>query len=237
VTARNFLVRGLLVGLLSGLAAFLVAHEVGEPHVERAVALEEAEVSRSHQRTWGLLTGTLAVGTVLGGFVALLSAGLVGRLGRLTAVQSTLTVAATGFVSYSLVPFLKYPANPPSVGSADTIGDRTTSYFALVLVSVLAAVAAVAAARALSARLGGLPATVLCGSGYVVAMAVVAVLMPTVDEVGSFPADELWGFRLSSLLTLAAMWTVIGVGLALAVDRLAAQDRKVTARRELAASL
>ena len=99
LTARAFLVRGLLVGLLAGIAAFLVAHQVGEPHVERAIALEEAgaaggsahstrrqpprtptvtrsgtEVSRSNQRTWGLATGTLAIGVALGGLVALVSA-------------------------------------------------------------------------------------------------------------------------------------------------------------------
>ena len=130
MTARNFLVRGLLVGLLSGFAAFLVAHQVGEPHVEKAIALEEANasaepapadgaessdaseedagpvVSRANQSTWGLLTGTLPLGTVLGGFVALLAAMAAGRLGRLSPVQSTVAVAAVGFVSYSLVPFL-----------------------------------------------------------------------------------------------------------------------------------
>jgi predicted cobalt transporter CbtA len=261
MTARNFLVRGLLVGLLSGFAAFLVAHQVGEPHVEKAISLEEAAaaradrddatasddsaheedagpvVSRSHQRTWGLLTGTLALGTVLGGFVALLSAAVAGRLGRLSVVQSTATVAAVGFVSYSLVPFLKYPANPPAVGSPDTIGTRTTSYFVLALVSVVLAVAAVLAARATAERLGGLRASVLALAGYVALVSLVAVLLPTVDEIGDFPGDTLWSFRLSSLLTLAAMWAVIGVGLALAVDRLATQDRARADRRAFAASL
>ena len=149
LSARAFLVRGLLAGLLAGFAAFLVAHQVGEPHVERAIALEEAgvasgsahpdadgthshaeedagtEVSRGNQRTWGLATGTLAVGVALGGLVALVSAAVVGRLGRLTPGQSTAVVAAVGFVAVALVPFLKYPATPPAVGSAENIGDRT----------------------------------------------------------------------------------------------------------------
>ncbi|MEO9325308.1 CbtA family protein [Nocardioides sp. C4-1] len=256
MTARNLLVRGLLVGLLAGFAAFLVAHEVGEPHVETAIALEEAdaaaepaesadtddadegtEVSRGNQRTWGLLTGTLAVGTVLGGFVALLAAAAVGRLGRMTAVQSTAAVAIIGFVAYSLVPFLKYPATPPAVGSGDTIGSRTSDYFLLVLVSVVAALAAVHLARTTAERLGGLGASLAAIAGYVVVVGVVAALLPTVNELGDFPADTLWSFRVSSLLTLATMWAVIGAGLALAVDRLAKADRAAAARRELAASL
>ena len=73
----------------------------------------------------------LAVGVALGGLVGLASAFAVGRLGRLTPRQSTGLVAAVGFVGFALVPFLKYPANPPAVGSADTIGDRTALYWVL----------------------------------------------------------------------------------------------------------
>ncbi len=124
MTARSFLVRGLLVGLLAGFATFLVAHQVGEPHVEAAIAIEEAQaspdaahdqgdegttVSRSDQRTWGLLTGSLAVGVAIGGIVALVAAAVVGRIGRLSPAQSTALVSLVGFVAVTLVPFLKYP--------------------------------------------------------------------------------------------------------------------------------
>ncbi len=143
MSARAFLVRGLLAGLLAGLAAFLVANVVGEPHVEAAIALEEAgaadshshgeeidghshaaegagdeqvvEVSRGNQRTWGLLTGSLAVGVALGGLVALVAAGTLGRIGRLLPGQSTALITLIGFFSVALVPFLKYPATPPAV--------------------------------------------------------------------------------------------------------------------------
>jgi hypothetical protein len=261
LTARAFLVRGLLVGLLAGIAAFLVAHQVGEPHVERAIALEEAgaaaeahshddttthdhsdeeqvtEVSRSNQRTWGLATGTLAIGVALGGLVALVSAAAVGRLGRLTPGQSTAVVAAAGFLAVALVPFLKYPATPPAVGNAETIGDRTGYYFAFQLISVVVAVAAVALAVRLWERIGAYQAVVAGAATYVVVVTVAGNLMPTVNEVGDFPADTLWFFRRASLLTLAALWAVLGVGLTGLVGRLHQQGRAEVARRELAASL
>jgi predicted cobalt transporter CbtA len=261
LTARAFLVRGLLAGLLAGFAAFLVAHQVGEPHVERAIALEEAgataeahshddaeathsheedagtEVSRSNQRTWGLLTGTLAVGIALGGLVALVSAAVVGRLGRLTPGQSTAVVATVGFVAVALVPFLKYPATPPAVGNAETIGDRTAYYFAFQLISVLVAVAAVALAARLWERIGAFEAVVAAAATYVVVVTVAGYLMPTVNEVGDFPADTLWFFRRASLLTLATMWAVLGVGIIGLVRRLGERSRIDAERRELAASL
>jgi predicted cobalt transporter CbtA len=264
MTARSFLVRGLLAGLLAGFAAFLVAHQVGEAHVERAIAIEEAAdneaadghahshtdagadegeesdgttVSRGTQRTWGLLTGSLGVGTALGGLVALVSAAVVGRIGRLSPGQSTALVALVGFVAVALVPFLKYPGNPPAVGDPDTIGDRTGYYFGFLLLSVVLAVLASLVAVRLHERIGSY-AAVLAGVGtYVVAMVVIGEVMPAVDELGDFPADTLWGFRIASLLTLATMWAVIGTALVGLVGRLHREAAATAARRELAASL
>ena len=256
MTARAFLIRGLLIGLLAGFAAFLVAHEVGEPHVERAIALEEANaaaepapaadeaheeegttISRPNQRTWGLLTGTLAVGVAIGGLVALVAAGTVGRLGRLSPGQSTAVVSLVGFVAVALVPFLKYPATPPAVGSGDTIGDRTALFFGFVAVSVLAAVLSTYAACRLRDRLGTYAGVVLGAGIYLVAMIVAGQVFATVNEVGDFPADTLWFFRRSSLITLATLWGVIGVVLTGLVTRLYTQESAIAERRELAASL
>lgn len=260
LTPRAFLVRGLLAGLLAGLATFFVAHQVGEPQVEAAIALEEAgaepaadghghthaeeadkegvtAVSRGNQRTWGLLTGSIAVGLALGGIVALIAAALVGRIGRLLPGQTVALVALLGFVSFALVPFLKYPATPPAVGSGDTIGDRTALYFGFVVVSVLAAVAATYLAVQVRERRGTYPGVVIGVLGYLVVVVIAGQLFATVNEVGDFPADTLWYFRRASLLTLATMWAVIGVALAGLVSRVYAQESVAAERRALAASL
>src|SRR4051812_35733971 len=104
LTARTFLVRGLLAGLIAGVLTFGVAYLVGEPPVASAIALEEsaaapdaavehehdavageptaehshgddeALVSRANQSTWGLATATVVFGVALGGILGLLSA-------------------------------------------------------------------------------------------------------------------------------------------------------------------
>ncbi len=261
LTPGAFLIRGLAAGLVAGLLAFVVAFAFGEPYVEDAIALEEAaaaqmtpeevaaeeaaaaeehhqvEISRDNQKSWGLLTGTLAVGTALGGLVSLAVAGVVGRLGNLSARGSTALVALIGFIAIALVPFTKYPATPPAVGSGETIGGRTASYFALQLVSVLAAIAMVVLANKLRGRFEAWTAATIAALGYVVVVAVTAFLLPTVNEIGNFPADTLWYFRRSSLLVLATLWATIGVILVALVGRL--HDRAVAEanRRELAASI
>jgi hypothetical protein len=249
---RTFLVHGLLAGLLAGLAAFFVAHQIGEPSVNAAIAVEEAHaaaeshahhdedgtvVSRENQSTWGLATGTIAIGTALGGLAALAAAGAVGRIGRLRPSQSTALVALVSFVAVALVPFLKYPASPPAVGNPDTIGHRTALYFTFLAISLLAAVAVTVLATRVLPRLGSYRTVLVCVATYLLVMVVAAELMPTVDELGTFPADTLWSFRRASLTTLASMWAVIGVTLTGLVGRSHDQAVAGTARREFAASL
>ncbi len=260
MTPRNFLVRGLLAGLIAGLLTFAVAYIAGEPSVDAAIKVESAEsgghhhddgaaaepshheekgteVSRQNQSTWGLLTATGSTGIALGGIVALASAFALGRIGRLRPSQSTALVAALGFVSVALVPFIKYPATPPAVGNADTIGSRTTQYFVMLAISVLAMIAAVLLFRKLLERFGTYTAVLVSAGAYLAVVILAAALMPTVNEIGDFPADTLWYFRRGSLLTLATLWGVIGIVLTGLIGKLYAEESATQARRDLAASL
>ncbi|HEY7600669.1 MAG TPA: CbtA family protein, partial [Candidatus Limnocylindrales bacterium] len=239
------------------------AYTVGEPQVDAALAVEEAaaaheaahaenppadghthgeedagtEISRDTQSTWGLATGTLAIGITLGGVVGLASAFAVGRIGRLRPSQSTALVALIGFVAVGLVPFLKYPATPPAVGNPDTIDSRTLAFFSLQAISVLAAIAAVLLARRLLDSLGAYRTVLAAGGSYLAVVVLAAVLLPTVNEIGDFPGDTLWLFRLASLLTIATMWAGIGVVLTGLIGRLYEREASASARRSLAASL
>jgi predicted cobalt transporter CbtA len=261
MTPRNFLVRGLLAGLIAGFFTFAVAYTVGEPQVDAAIAVEEAaaahaaehaenppadghthedpgtEVSRENQSTWGLATGTFAVAITLGGVIGLASAFAAGRLGRLRPSQSTALVALIGFIAVGLVPFLKYPSTPPAVGNEDTIASRTLEFFSMQGISVLAAIGAVMLAMRLMKTLGTYRSLIVAGASYLVVVIVAGLLLPTVNEIGDFPGDTLWYFRRASLMTLATMWGVIGIALAGLVGRLYDRESAATAHRDLAKSL
>jgi predicted cobalt transporter CbtA len=214
----------MVAGLIAAVSAFLVAYLVGEGPIGSAIDVESAasaaagipaepaEVSRTVQSTIGLAVAVAIYGTAIGGLFAIAYAFALGRLGTLSERATALVVAAGGFLTVFLLPFLKYPANPPAVGSADTIGRRTGLYMLMMVISVLAGVGAAILARQLEPRLGGWNGTVvaIAAAGLVVLGA--AWLMPSVNEVGrNFPATTLWSFRMASIQTQFVLWSVLGV--------------------------
>ncbi|WP_131742652.1 CbtA family protein [Actinomadura roseirufa] len=222
---RSLLVRGMLVGLAAAAVALLIAWIYGEPQVGHAIAFEDAQahahgahehepevVSRTVQKTTGLITAMAVYGVALGGLFSIAFAFAYGRLGRLGARPTAALVALAGFVAVELVPFLKYPATPPAVGNPDTIGSRTTLYFGMVALGLLATTAAVIVCLRLVPRLGVWNATIATAAGFAVVVGAVYRLTPKPDAIpGHFPATVLWDFRVASLGIQLVLWATIGL--------------------------
>ncbi|MCK9927773.1 CbtA family protein [Frankia sp. Mgl5] len=223
---RRLLVFGMLAGFFAGLLAFGFASITGEPQVDASIAIEEASapppapgehaeeevVSRSTQKGLGLAVATAVYGIAIGGLFAIACAVAYGRIGTGGMRPTAAVVAVVGFVAVAVVPFLKYPANPPAVGNPDTIDRRTGLYVVMVLVAVLAALIAAQVGRLVSARLGTWNAALAAAAVFAVLVTVAAVVMPVINEVpASFPAELLWRFRLASLGTQAVLWATLGL--------------------------
>jgi predicted cobalt transporter CbtA len=228
---RNLLVCGLAAGLIAGLIAAGTATLVGEPAVDQAIAFGDAHshaaapapamdhahadaapVPRSLQKTAGLLTALIVYGVSLGGLFALVFAFAYGRVGRLGPQLTTYWLAAGAFVAVYLVPFLKYPANPPSVGDPDTIGRRTALYAAMLGISLLCALAALRLRRDLTNRIGSHNATLAALVAYGISVVAAGVILPGIHEVPKdFPATTLWQFREGSLAVQLTIWTTIAL--------------------------
>lgn len=251
-TVRGLLVRGMLAGLIAGLFAFTVAYVVGEPPVNGSIAVEEAQaaqdaagahaghggdaaageaaeeeeelVSRPVQSTAGLATGVLVYGVALGGIASLAFSFALGRVGRFSPRATAALTAAAAFATVYLVPFLKYPATPPAVGNPDTIGQRTTLFFLMILLSVLLGVGAIIAGRRLAPRLGNWNATLAAGAGFVVAVGLAFAFLPDNDDAikPGFPAALLWEFRVASLAVQVVLWAVFAIVFGVLAQRLLA---------------
>jgi ascorbate-specific PTS system EIIC-type component UlaA len=164
-------------------------------------------------------------------------------LGPLAARGTAAVLGGLSFTAIYLAPFLKYPANPPSIGDPDTIQYRTATYLVLVLASVVAMVFAVLLQRRLLERFGGWNATLIAGAFYLAIVALCYAVFPGINEVPqealpsvvvavtdadvTFPPSVLWAFRVSSLGLQVVMWTTI----ALVFGALAHRQLEPDARR------
>jgi Probable cobalt transporter subunit (CbtA) len=239
---RQLLLRGMLAGVLAGLLAFGFAKIFGEPQVDHAIAFEEQMdkaktqgtagtmsmsggmsmssagapepqlVSRAVQAGLGLFTGVVVYGAAFGGLFALVFAYAYGRIGALSPRATSALLAGAAFLTLVVVPELKYPANPPSVGHPDTIGQRTELFLAMILISIAALVIAVALGRRLTSRLGGWNASFVGGAVFILLVVIAQLLLPPINEVpDQFPAVVLWRFRIASIGLEAILWATIGL--------------------------
>ena len=221
---RSLLVRGMLVGMFAGALAFCFAHWLGEPEIDRAIALEtildqskdEAPepmlVSRQVQKTLGLLTGTLLYGVALGGIFGLVYAYAQNRYIVSDPRQLSAVIAGLGYVAIVIVPTLKYPGNPPSIGSPETIGIRSAAYFLLIAVSIASLTLSIQLHRRFVARFGSWNGALVSGAFYLMLIVILYQLFPSIDEVPStFPASLLWRFRIASWELQALLWASLGL--------------------------
>jgi predicted cobalt transporter CbtA len=242
---RSLLVRGMLVGIVAGLLSFAFLKIYGEPQVDIAIAFEtqmkaaeaaaassvEGEhehelVSRRVQAGLGLFVAVMAYSVAFGGLFGLAYAFAYRRVpGAVTPQGVSILLAAAGFVAIYLVPNLKYPANPPAVGDAKTIGVRTALYFIMIAVSIAAMIGAFSLKRLLARRLSDWNSTLAVVAYYVVIVAIAGLLLPAVNEVpAQFPAVVLWKFRVASIGAQFIMWATLGLLFGALTQRAAAPD-------------
>ena len=265
---KRLIARGLLAGAAGAVLAFVFARLFAEPVIGRAIAFEDGRTeveqaqgvhehgtelfTRGVQSNAGLGFGVLLFSVAMGALFAVLFVVVYARFGGGgTSVGPrllSLLLAGGALTAVYLVPFVKYPPNPPAVGQSDTIGERTACYLAAVLSSVVLAFAAVWLARRLTDRLGGWNAALVAAGGYVAVIAVVYVLLPNVaetpqpmrDATGAiiypgFPADVLYEFRLLALGTQLVLWLTIGLVFAALAGRLLGERAETERASSIAA--
>jgi hypothetical protein len=267
---KKLIARGLLAGGIGGLLAFIFARILAEPVIQKAIDYESGRDEAQHaieghdpftrtvQRNAGIGVGMVLFGFAMGALVAVTYALCLGRTGKVRPRPLALLVAAFGFLTIYLVPFAKYPANPPAIGHEETIRARGTLFLTVLIVGVLAAVLAVAIGQHLAQRFGTWNASLLAGGGYLAVLTVLVLVLPplghlhaNVAEYGrhatetplpltdangtivypGFPADVLAEFRVYSVAAQVIMWSTIGLVFAPLAERVVS-GKRINPKRE-----
>jgi Probable cobalt transporter subunit (CbtA) len=266
---KRFILRGFGVGALAGLLCFVFARIFVEPVIQRSIDYENGRdamedtlrkaaglapaaggpeiFSRGVQRGIGIGTGLVLFGIAMGGLVAVACFLAFRRThGRIRPRTLAALIAAAGFLGLYLIPFLKYPANPPAIGHPETIRQRTALYVAMVVISLVALGLSILVASRLAPRIGSWNAVLVATAGFVVLIAVAMAILPPVGHLHAntaeygryatetpqplrnargvivypgFPADTLFTFRVFAILNQLLLWGTIGLAFGPLIER------------------
>lgn len=216
-----FLVIVLVSGFSAGIIQGLVNLVVVEPYLDWAIGIENQNLFASGEaqdtpqfweefatyRIWQK-QGEVVAGGILGLSIGALF-GLVFVYSRHVLpsqnhVKKALVLAGIMWFTIFLIPFLKYPANPPTVGDPDTIILRTSLYVAFVAMSGLGAFGF----SRIYKKIKNPSRKIIVILGYAIYISMLFIVMPENPDEIIAPADLLTGFRIASASTVTVFWAL-----------------------------
>ena len=215
----SFLFIVIVAGFLAGLFHGLINVAFVEPYLDNAIGIENQRLfaegeAKDNPQFWKQFTdyriwqkqGSIVAGGMLGmatgalfGLVFAYSRNILPSQNNIT---KALVLASIMWAVLYLIPFLKYPANPPTVGEPATIVLRATTYALFVAISGLGAFGFSRVYKKMQNK------KFLAFLGYAVFMTVVYVVMPSNPDPIRTPVELVNGFRAISAVTVTVTWIV-----------------------------
>ena len=218
----TFIAITLASGAIAGTILGIINQGIVEPFLDKAIELEtqkkmsageiidpnEVAQYRIWQKGGGILAGTI-LGLSFGALVGIVFAYGRSILPGKDNKRKALILVGIMWLVLFLVPALKYPGNPPSVGDPGTIYYRQSIYVGFLLVSGVTTLGLALANRRIRAPFNkiALPAV------YAAAMAAAYLAFPSNPDEITAPMDLVINFRIASAFTMSVMWGLIGVTL------------------------
>lgn len=229
------LVSGAAAGVIHGLVNFVIV----EPYLDSAIGIENQNLFASGEekdtpefwanyysyRAWQK-GGEILAGAILGTAMGALF-GIVFGLSRnvlpgKNAAKKALFLALIMWATIYIIPFAKYPANPPTVGDPETIVLRQTLYAAFVAISGLGALGFYQIYKRVNKK-------TIAFAGYGIMMVVVFFVMPQNPDPVNIDSGLLMGFRATTIVGMSAFWISVALILGalwqkLAPDRISQEN-------------
>ena len=217
------LISGGLAGLVNGTINFAIV----EPYLDQAIGLENESLFASGEaedtlefwaeyvsyRIWqksgqvlaGVILG-LAMGSLFGIVFALSRNSLPGK----NIVTKAVFLSGLMWFTLYLIPFLKYPANPPTVGEADTVVLRMILYVSFIIISGIGVIVFYKLFTKLNKN-----KKYFALIGYAGLMIIVFIVMPDNPDEITAPMNLVNEFRFVSVLGVTSFWGSVGIMLGL----------------------
>lgn len=227
-----FLIIVLISGAFAGTIHGIVNFALVEPYLDQAIGIENQNLFASGEekdtpeflveyegyRVWQK-SGQILAGTILGTSIGALF-GIVFALSRNSLpgnndIKKTVVLAGIMWFTLFVIPFLKYPANPPTVGDPETVVLRSILYLSFIAISGFGAVAFYKLSKKFPNN-----RKYLALITYGVFISIVFFAMPeNQDEITAtmYLVNE---FRIMSFLGVTSFWISVGVILGFFWNRL-----------------
>ena len=223
----TFIIIVLVSGAIAGFVHGTINFALVEPYLDQAIGLEneslfasgeaedtlefwaEYESYRIWQKSGQVLAGVilgLAMGSLFGIVYALSRNSLPGK----TDVTKSVILAGVMWLTIYIIPFLKYPANPPTVGDGETVMLRAILYVSFIALSGIGVVIFYKLSQKLqnNKKYFGL-------FGYVIFIIILFFAMPENPDEITAPMNLVNEFRLMSVLGVSSFWLSVGLILGL----------------------
>jgi len=214
----TFLAIVLLSGVLAGTIHGVVNLVLVEPYLDQAIGIEnqhmfasgkesdtpefraEFDSYRYWQKGGQILAGAI-LGTSIGALFGIVYAYSRNLLPGNTDLKKPFTLAAIMWLTIFFIPFLKYPANPPTVGDPETVVLRSILYLSFIAISGFGTVGFFQMYKKLQSR-----KKIIAFVGYTIFISIVFLVMPPNPDEVSTSMDLVNGFRTMSVIAVSVFW-------------------------------
>lgn len=221
------LISGGLAGLVQGSSNLVLV----EPYLDAATGIENQKLFASGEeedtldfwieykgyREWqkgGQLLAGVILGTSIGSLFGIVYAFSRNSLPGNNEVKKALLLAGIMWLTLYFIPFLKYPANPPTVGEPDTVVIRSILYLSFIAISGLSSFGFYKLSKKFEGK-----QKIIALFGYVILISITFIVMPENPDQITTPMDLVYGFRIMSVLAVSTFWLAVGLFLGLLWNR------------------
>ena len=160
---------------------------------------------RSWQQGGQILAATI-LGTSIGSLFGIVFAYSRKSLPSENNLRKTLVLAGIMWLVLFTIPFLKYPANPPTVGDGETVVLRGILYLSFIAISGFAALGFYKLFKKLKNQKKIIPFI-----AYAIFISIVFFLMPENPDEVTAPEELVNQFRASSFITSTVFWFTLAI--------------------------